>query len=187
MSPRGCLHTDPFRDPSQARPVSEEQSFVFPAPVLKDESTPKMTFHYVPIPPDIAESLIAGGTRRVILTVGTASANRYLYQTKDGEYRLIVGLATLKQMGHGPGDVLLASLQPDPDPDRVDIPEEFEEALADHPDARKRFETWTPGKKRSLMMYITQAKRPQARLKRAYELAHKLETYTLYGDKKPTD
>lgn len=161
--------------------------FDFPAPVLKDESNPKWTFHYIPIPPDVADALVENQSRRVILTVNGKTANRYMYQHRDGEFRLILGLSTLRDLGHRPGDVLMASLHPDPDPDSVEVPAEFEEALAEHPTARRRFDEWTPGKRRSLVSYITQAKRPETRMKRAFELAYKLETYTLHGDKKPTD
>ena len=159
--------------------------FDFPAPVLKDETNPQWTYHYVPVPPEVAKALMESGTRRVFLRVGDVEANRSIHQNRDGEYRLIVGLATLKELGLRPEEVFVASLRSDPDPDRIDIPEEFEEALVDHPGARARFKTWTPGKKRSLVSYVTQAKRPETRYKRAYELAHKLETYTLYGDNKP--
>ena len=159
--------------------------FEFPAPVLKDETNQAWSFHYVPIPPDAAEQLIAAGIRRVLLEVNGKEANRSLHQNRDGEYRLIIGLATLRDLGIKPGEVFVGTLRPDPDPDRVDIPDEFLEALSDHPGARVRFEGWTLGKKRSLVSYITQAKREETRWKRAYELAQKLETYTLYGDKKP--
>jgi len=161
--------------------------YEFPAPVLKDESNPQWTFHYVPIPPDVADTFVQNKTRRVILTVNGKTANRYMYQNRDGEFRVILGLSTLRELGHQPGDVLHISMIPDPDPDAVDIPEEFEEALEEHPEARKRFDAWTPGKKRSLVSYITQAKREETRIRRAYEIAYKMETYTLHGDKKPTD
>lgn len=165
--------------------MSSDLTFEFPAPVLKDESNPAWSFHYVPIPPDAAEQLIAAGIRRVILDVNGREANRSLHQNRDGEYRLIVGLATLRDLGIKPGEVFVGTLRPDPDPDRVDIPDEFLEALSDHSGARDRFESWTPGKKRSLVSYITQAKREETRWKRAYEMAHKLETYTLHGDTHP--
>ena len=167
--------------------MSESLHFEFPAPVLKDESNAKWSFHYVLIPPDVADALVRNKTRRVILTVNARTANRYVYQHRDGEYRVILGLSTLRELGHGPGDVLFASLTPDPDPDSVDVPDELVEALAEHPEAQERFDAWTPGKKRSLASYITQAKRPETRIKRAFEMAYKMETYTLYGDKKPTD
>ena len=166
--------------------MPESLIFDFPAPVLKDESNPKWTFHYVPIPPDVANALIKNKTRRVILTVNEKAANRYVYQHRDGEYRVILGLTILRELGHGPGDVLFATLKPDPNPDAIDVPPEFEEALDEHPEARKRFDACTTGKKRSLASYITQAKRPETRIKRAFELAYKMETFTLYGDKKPT-
>ena len=167
--------------------MPESLTFEFPAPVLKDESNPKWTFHYVPIPPEVAEALVENKTRRVILTVNERATNRYVYQHRDGEYRVILGLSILKELGHRPGDMLFATLKPDPNPDAVNVPPEFEEALAEHPEARKRFDAWTPGKRRSLASYITQAKRPDTRMKRAFEIAYKMETYTLYGDKKPKD
>jgi hypothetical protein len=132
--------------------------FDFPAPVLKDESNPRWTFHYVPIPPDVADELLQHKARRVVLTVNGETAKRYVYQHRDGEFRVIIGLATLRQLGHKPGDVMLVSIEPDPDPDAVKVPEELVEALTEYPEAQRRFEEWTQGKKRSLVSYITQAK-----------------------------
>lgn len=161
--------------------------FDVPAPILKDESNPKWTFHYVPIPTDVAEVLLQSGTRRVIVTVAGKQANRSLHQNADGEYRLIMGLDTVRMLGHVPGDVMLMTLHSDPYPDSVDVPAVFLEALDDHPEAKRRFDAWTPGKKRSAVSYITQAKKEETRIRRAYEFAYKMETYTLHGDKKPTD
>ena len=58
----------------------------------------------------------------------------------------------------------------------------IEEALEHDAAASKRFATFSPGKKRSVASYITQAKREETRMKRAYEIAHKLSSYTLHGD-----
>ena len=41
----------------------------------------------------------------------------------------------------------------------------------------------TPGRQRGLAYYITSAKTTDTRLKRALEIAHKLRTHTLYGDR----
>ncbi|MEO0973902.1 MAG: YdeI/OmpD-associated family protein, partial [Pseudomonadota bacterium] len=57
--------------------------------------------------------------------------------------------------------------------------------LAEDEEAATRFETFTPGKQRSLAHHVTSAKRTETRERRAYELARKIRTYTLHGDTPP--
>jgi len=156
--------------------------FEFPAPVLLNRKHPQWTFHYIPVPPDVAKTLMQRGTRRVILIVNGRETKRALFSNKDGEFHLVVGLTVLRDLGIRPDDVIIATLRSDPDPNTVDIPPEFEEALEHDAAASKRFATFSPGKKRSVASYITQAKREETRMKRAYEIAHKLSSYTLHGD-----
>lgn len=49
--------------------------FEFPAPVLRRETG--MTFHFIPVPPEIAEQLFESDTKRVVARVNG----------KTGEYR----------------------------------------------------------------------------------------------------
>ena len=165
--------------------MSSAPVFDFPAPILKNRDHPDWTFHYLPVPPDVADALLASGTRRVILEVNGREAKRALFNNKDGEYHLVVGLTVLRDLGVQPEDVIVASLRTDPDPNTVEIPPEFEEALEHDAAAAERFATFSPGKKRSVASYITQAKREETRMKRAYEIAHKLSSYTLLGDPPP--
>lgn len=165
--------------------MSSTPVFDFPAPILKNRNHPDWTFHYMPVPLHVAEALLESGTRRVILEVNGKKANRALFNNKDGEYHLVVGLSVLRELGIKPEDVVIATLRSDPNPDAVDIPPEFEEALEHDRAAAERFATFSPGKKRSVASYITQAKREETRLRRAYEIAHKLSSYTLHGDTPP--
>ena len=48
--------------------------------------------------------------------------------------------------------------------------------------ARARWDTFTPGRQRSLLVYITGAKTEPTRIKRALDLAQKIRTHSLYGD-----
>ena len=68
----------------------------------------------------------------------------------------------------------------------MDVPEEFEAALAMDDAARQRFEALTPGMQRSLVMYISTARRSETRITRSLEMARKLRENTLHGDKKNT-
>ena len=102
---------------------------------------------------------------------------------KDGERYVVVSKEMMKEIDVAFGDTVLVDLRPDPEPDRVELCEELVVALDQDKEAGKRFYGMTPGMQRSLNLYVTGAKRTETRIKRALELAHKLRTNTLYGDR----
>ena len=142
-----------------------------------------MPFHYLPIPADVAEELLAGGHRRVIIHVGDASVRRYMFRTAEGQDAVIVGLAILRDMGLKPGEVAHVDLEIDPNPDHVDICEELEAALAQDDAANERFQNMTTGQQRSIAYYVGSAKRVETRIRRALDMCYKLRTRTLHGDR----
>ncbi len=146
-----------------------------------------MKQHFVPVPTDIAEAIIASGSRRVLLTSNGKTYRRAVQNRKDGEFFILFGKSLMKDLGIVLGDELLVLLEPDPDPDYVELGEEFTEVLEMDEEASARFFGFTPGKQRGLATYVNNAKREETRIKRALEIAHKLKTYTLYGDKKPEE
>ena len=156
--------------------------FHFAAPVLRLETGMKM--HYLPIPEEMAVVLQERKVRRVIGTLNGVPVNRGIMGSKEGDCYLILGRSLLRDIGVILGDTVEAELEEDPNPDHVDIGEEFEAVLEEDQEAANRFYNMTPGKKRSLAHYVTSAKRVETRIKRALELAYKLRTYTLYGDTK---
>ena len=125
------------------------------------------------------------GSRRVIITLNGKTYRRAIQNRKDGEFFILFGIQIMKELGIVLGDELMISLDPDPDPDFVELGEEFTEVLELDEEAAARFFSFTPGKQRGLATYVNNAKREETRIKRALEIAHKLKTYTLYGDKKP--
>ncbi len=70
------------------------------------------------------------------------------------------------------------------DPEKLEIPEELEVALAQDDDARKIWDGFTTGKKRSLAHYVTGARSIDVRIKRALELMYKMKTNGLYSQVK---
>jgi len=154
------------------------EPLTYPAPVLRDERT---RMHYVPVPPEIADAL--GGAVRVVATVGDHTSRRAIQHRGGGGFMLVVGLTVLREAGLAYGDTALVTLAPDPDPDRIDLGE-LADALAADDEARARWETFTPGRQRSMAYYVTSAKRPETRAARAREIAHKLATHTLWGDRR---
>lgn len=166
--------------------MPEETSYDFNAPLLKSING-YLKQHYAPVPTEIADAIIATGSRRVIVVINGVTIRRAVQNSKHGEFFLLLGQSYLKEIGVVFGDELTISLKPDPDPDFVDLGEEFTEVLEMDEEAAARFFSFTPGKQRGLATHVNGAKREETRIKRALEIAHKIKTYTLYGDKKPED
>ncbi len=153
----------------------------FISPLIKSEIG-FLKQHYTPVPTEIADAILATGSRRVIVVLRGKTLRRAIQNTKDGMYFIFFGVSILKEMKIVPGDELVMALHPDPDPDFVELGEEFEEVLAMDEEAAARFYSFTPGKRRGLALHVNSAKREATRIKRALEIAHKVKTYTLYDD-----
>lgn len=69
------------------------------------------------------------------------------------------------------------------DADKLDIPEELEAVLNQDDDFKSKFDSFTVGKQRGLVHYITSAKTVDTRIKRSLELAWKVKNNALYSDK----
>ena len=151
---------------------------VFAGPVLRTDDGLRM--HYVPIPAEIDDAL--GGARIVVGTLSDVPFRRAVHGRGDGAPKLLFGKAALAKAGLAFGDTAFVELSAAPDPDAVHLPEELSVALAQDPAAATRFATFTPGRQRSLGVYIDQAKRADTRVRRALELCEKIRTHTLYGD-----
>ncbi len=142
-----------------------------------------MRYHVVPVPEEVSGSFLDAGHRRVLATINGHETRRAFQGPKDGGRYLVLGKAELKAAGVALGDVVTVSLVPDPEPDAIDLTPEFIEALKQDEAARERWESFPRGRQRSLAHYLTSPKRAETRLRRAIEIAEKLRTYTLYGDR----
>ncbi|MFK7844503.1 MAG: YdeI/OmpD-associated family protein [Rhodothermales bacterium] len=163
--------------------MSEEITYDFNAPLLKSING-FLKQHYAPVPVEIAEAVIKTGSRRVIVVINGKTIRRAVQNSKHGEFFMLLGQSLLKEIGVVLGDDLAISLKPDPDPDFVELGEEFAEVLEMDEAASTRFFSFTPGKQRGLATHVNGAKREETRIKRALEIAHKIKTFTLYDDRK---
>ena len=161
-------------------------TYQFISPILKSDQG-FLKQHYIPVPVEIAEELIEDASRRVIATLNGRDYRRAIKNSKDGEYFILLGLPILKELGAQLGNELTVSLRSDPNPDAIDLGEEFTEVLELDEEAAERFYSFTPGKQRGLAYYVNSAKRSETRIKRALEIAHKVKTHTLYDDRPRAD
>lgn len=160
---------------------SSNLSFRFTSTLVKlDQGMP---YHALPVPDDIAGAWKKAKVRRLVGTINGHPVKRALQNHADGGSFLIVSRDFMKEAGIGPKAPATLDFKPDPTPNRLDVPEEFQLALRQDPKARERWDTFTPGRQRSLLIYITGAKTEATRIKRAGDLATRIRTHTLYGDK----
>jgi len=143
-----------------------------------------MRYHALPVPDDVAAKFKTTGVRRLIAVINGHTCKRALQNHADGGSFLIVGGDLLKTCGLKLRSIATVSLSPDPEPDALDMPEAFTLVLEQDDAARARWETFTIGRQRSLLHYITSAKQEAAQIKRSWELAEKIRTHSLYGDTK---
>ncbi len=142
-----------------------------------------MAFHILPVPDEVAAAWKKAKVRRLTGTINGHPAERALMSHADGGSFFIVGRDLLKACGISARTPALLAFKPHPRPDDVAVPEELLIALAQDDAARTRWDTFTPGKQRSLASYISSAKTEPTRIKRSLDLARMIRTHTLYGDK----
>ena len=142
-----------------------------------------LNHHYLTIPPEVADDFASRDVRRVIASFNGKEYRRAINGRKDGEKLLILGNSILRDLKLKMGDRVKVILRDDPNPDEIELGEEFEEVLEQDDEAAARWATFTPGKQRGLCYYINSGKRVETRIKRALEIAEKIRTHTLYGDK----
>jgi len=154
---------------------SKSLRFEFSAPLLFDSEIAKGYMkHFVPVPAKVADALAESGATRLCGSLGPHAFRRTLHDRPDGSRCLKFGEGWLRDVGLREGDELAVTLYPDPDPDRVDIPDELAAALDEDPEAAVLWAAATPGRQRTLAYGVARAKRSETRARRAQALLAQL-------------
>lgn len=147
----------------------------FEATVAVDLSIPDGYMkHYVALPEDLGRAFLDAGVERVEGTVGGAPYRRSLHVRDDGRVCLRFGMTWLRNAGLEPGAPLVVEVAEDPDPDRVDMPDELATALSRDPAVEHAWDSLTPGRQRTLVYDIERARRPDTRARRATKVVDTL-------------
>ncbi len=141
-----------------------------------------MKHHVLVVPHEVAERFTEAKVTRILLHIESHTYRRAIQKKRDGRRYVVLGKDILRETGLVEGDRVSTTIEEDPDPDHVEMVEEFTAVLEQNPEALARWETFTIGKQRSLALYVTGAKRSDTRIRRALELAEKIRTRTLHGD-----
>ncbi len=165
-------------------PTNTSRIRTFDFETVLDRLQTRLRQHYFEVPEQIAKKVLEQGSRRVEVEIKGLWFRRALISVSEIGFVILIGKDLMKQLKLEPGDIVHMLLRADAEPDFLDVPEEFQAVLDTDADADARFHSLTLGMKRSLMKYVTQAKRSETRIKRSLQLAEKLKTHSLYSDRK---
>lgn len=134
------------------------------------------TWTYVAIPFDLAAEAGKRGQVRVKGTINGYSYRSTALPRGDGFHYLVVNQAIRGVLGVSPGDEVTVSIELDPQERLVEIPLDFQQALADHPEANAHFKNLAASHQKEYVRWITDAKREETRAKRITQTIEKLKS-----------
>jgi hypothetical protein len=121
---------------------------------------------YVVVPPEVVDGLGGGGRMKV-----AATFDRIPYRgsiVRMGGESVIGVLKDIRaQLGKGPGDEIVVTVEPDLEERVVEIPPELATLLEAHPEARKAFDALSYSHRREHASHVADAKKAETRQRRA--------------------
>jgi len=126
--------------------------------------------HIINVPIEIAAPLIAQNQTRVVVKISYLDASVTYHaalQKRKGVFFIMFSKKYQKEISVFPNDYFKVQLYEDTSKYGVEMPEELEAVLQSDPEASEIFESFTAGKKRSLIYYVLQFKNSQTRIDKA--------------------
>ena len=129
------------------------------AQTVQKLSPNKGSYYFLKIPAEVVDQFDKKRATRLLCTVeGTISYSCGLNHYGDGDYFLILAGRYIKQLKKQIGDDIAFEICEHPSPLGVDVPEVLEVFLAQDPEAQAIYNTFTDGKKRTLIFTINRVK-----------------------------
>jgi hypothetical protein len=126
------------------------------------------------VPPLVVEALGGKTAKRVTGTLNGYPVRLGLLPLAGGGRYLMISKDLCHTAGIRLGQHVTLTLAPDPEPNRVDLPDELTEALAAWPEAEVGFNGYSASLQRAMAQHVATAKQAETRARRAVELAARL-------------
>lgn len=165
-------------------PKKRSKIWKFTAPLERMDS--EFAWYYVEFPHDVQQEFGTRSRVRVKTVINGIPADRALMPTRSGFHMIVLGgelrrAAKLRSVG----DKVNVELWLDPEPDRIDIPEELAETLDFMPEYQEKWKALKPGMQRSMCYWISSGKTLQTRSKRVAEILRRFDSGDFhFGEKK---
>ncbi|MET4074614.1 YdeI/OmpD-associated family protein [Hymenobacter sp. UYCo722] len=126
------------------------------------------------VPVAVLEALGGKATKRVVANICGHALRLGLLPLEGGGRYLMLNKDSCQVVGIALGQELEISIEADPNPDHVDLPDELAEALAAWPEAEIAFNNYKPAHRRAMAWRVAEAKQPETRIRRAVTLTERL-------------
>ena len=124
------------------------------------------TWTYLSIPLEVSSTFASKGQVKVKGTLNGHPFRSTALPMGDGSHYLVVGKGIRDQIRANQGDTVKVVMELDTEERRVEVPEEFRNALAHQPDAAKAFEKMSYSHQKEWVNWIFSAKQAGTRLRR---------------------
>lgn len=152
-----------------------KRTWAFSAPLERTTGDP--AWSYVEFPHDVKELFGKRGSVRMKALINGVAADRALMPTKSGYHIIVLSGELRKQAGiKRLGDLVRVELWLDPEPDRIELPDDLAETLDFMPEMKAAWDRLKPGMKRSMCYWVSSGKTAPTRAKRIAELLRRFES-----------
>lgn len=163
--------------------AKKKNSFRFTAQVY--ETDIKYGGLRVDFPEDVEKLFGTKGPVRMVGTINGIPARRALMPRGDGMHFIIIPGEMRRKLRLQDGDKVLIDLQPDPNPQEVEMPEELIATLEMEPDVYAHFERQNISMRRNICYWVNSAKRVETRIQRSLEVLRRFQSGTgMFGSTK---
>ncbi|MFC6221776.1 YdeI/OmpD-associated family protein [Hymenobacter artigasi] len=142
--------------------------------VLEPGGPSFMPTQTIVVPAEVLAALGGKAAKRVIVIIRGQALRLGLLPLEGGGRYLMLNKDVCAAVGIRLGDELEISIEPDPNPDHVDLPDELAEALAAWPEAETAFSKYSGAHRRAMARLVAEAKQPETRIRRALKLTENL-------------
>ncbi|MBX0291412.1 YdeI/OmpD-associated family protein [Hymenobacter sp. HSC-4F20] len=133
-----------------------------------------MPTQVVVVPPLVVAALGGKSARRVRGTLNGYPIRLGLLPLTGGGRYLMINKEICRAAGVQLGQHVRLQLEPDPEPDQVDLPAELAEAFEAWPEAGVEFERLSGSMRRAVAQHVRAARQAETRARRAVELTERL-------------
>ncbi|GAB3582342.1 YdeI/OmpD-associated family protein [Hymenobacter daeguensis] len=142
--------------------------------VLEPGGPSFMPTQTIVVPAEILAALGGKKAKRVIVTIRGHALRLGLLLLEGGGRYLMLNKDICREVGIALGDELEVAIEPDPNPDYVELPEELAEAFAAWPEAEAAFNKYSGSHRRAMARLVDEARQCETRIRRAVKLTENL-------------
>ncbi|MBM4186596.1 MAG: DUF1905 domain-containing protein [Gemmatimonadetes bacterium] len=137
----------------------------FKTTLVSGKKPPYSTWTFVVIPVGLAAEW--GPGQKAVRGAISGAPFRGTASRGEGQLRVPIPKHLRERAGLAIGDTVDVSIELDPDPRPVRLPNELGTVLRDNPEVARLFERLPPSLRRAWASYVEEAKRPETRSRRA--------------------